>query len=116
MVPFENLKAWHAAHRLALAVYKSTGSFPPSERYGLTSQLRRAAYSAAANIAEGSAKRGNREWRRFLDISLGSLSEIAYALILARDLRLLSQEEWQGLDVLREETGRMVWGLYKRLG
>ncbi len=116
MVPFEHLKAWKAAHKLALAVYRSTDSFPTTERYGLTSQLRRAAYSVAANIAEGSAKRGNRELRRFLDIALGSLSEIAYGLILARDLGLLGCDEWQSIDKQRDDAGRILWGLYRKLG
>lgn len=87
MRPYENLAAWRTAHALALAIYRVTEHFPPVERYGLTSQMRRAAYSAAANIAEGYAKRGRRELRRFLDISLGSLEEIAYATRLAHDYR-----------------------------
>ena len=68
MRPYERLTAWQAAYELVLAVYHATETFPKTETYGLTSQLRRAAFSVAANIAEGAAKRGNGEFRRFLDI------------------------------------------------
>jgi four helix bundle protein len=74
----EGLKAWLACHDLTVAVYRVTQSWPGHEMYGLTSQARRAAYSTAANIAEGSAKRGSAEFRRYLNISLGSLSELSY--------------------------------------
>jgi 23S rRNA-intervening sequence protein len=70
MMPYERLTAWKAAHELVLAVYRATEDFPKHEMYGLTSQLRRGAFSIAANIAEGSAKRGNGEFRRFLDIAI----------------------------------------------
>src|SRR5437764_11430120 len=100
MLPFERFKAWQLCHQLALAVYESTEHYPREELYGLTSQSRRAAFSAAANIAEGSAKRGKAEFRRYLDISLGSLSEVAYALILARDRGLLTVGQWNDLETL----------------
>ena len=80
MWPHERLRAWKACHRLALEVYRSTESWPKREMFGLAAQSRRAAYSAAANIAEGMAKQGVRELRRFLDMSVGSLSELSYAL------------------------------------
>ena len=79
MKPYRRFDAWRACHELVLAVYKITTKFPQSELYGLTSQTRRAAMSAPLNIAEGSAKRGPREFRRYLDIALGSLSELSYA-------------------------------------
>jgi len=113
--PYEKLIAWHHCHRLALLTYKITEGFPKSERYGITSQMRRAAVSAAANIAEGSAKRGFPELRRFLDISLGSLSELAYLGTLARDLRLLAVDSWQDLDRVQAEAGRTTMGLYKAI-
>ena len=82
MMAYEGLRAWRAAHQLAVAVYKVTRSFPKSELYGMTSQLRRAALSIPANIAEGSAKRGTREFRRFLDIAVWSFAEVSYASAL----------------------------------
>ena len=112
-MPYERLTAWHAAHELALLVYGVTDGFPSNERYGLTSQLRRAAFSVAANIAEGVAKRGNGEFRRFLDISIGSLSEVSYGLLLAKDLGLLKPDEATRLVGLHTKTAKLTWGLYK---
>jgi len=94
-------------------VYRVTQSFPRHELYGLTSQARRAAFSVAASIAEGSAKRGGREFGRYLDIALGSLSELSYVLLLARDLGLLSREEWDQLDRVQTDAGKTTWGLYR---
>jgi four helix bundle protein len=112
MMPYERFKAWQLCHGLALNVYRVTKKYPAVERYGLTSQTRRAAFSAPANIAEGSAKRGNREFRRFLDVALGSLTEVSYWLRAGRDLDILSAEDWQLLDQLRERASQATWGLY----
>jgi four helix bundle protein len=111
----ERLKSWTSCHELALAVYRLTKEWPTSEQYGLTLQARRAAYSASANIAEGSAKRGAREFRRYLDISLGSLSELSYILLLARDLGYLKTEGWGEIEALRDHAGRLTWGLYRAI-
>src|SRR5438128_12248782 len=92
MMPYERLEAWQCCHELFLETYRVTTSFPKSELYGLTSQMRRAAFSAAANIAEGSAKQGPREFRRFLDTSLGSLAEMAYAIRAVTDRGLLTAD------------------------
>ena len=94
MAPYEKLVAWRECHQLALAVYGATKSFPVDERYGLTSQIRRAAFSAAANIVEGSSRRTAREFRRFLDIALGSLTEVGYALRFAHEAGILAAVEW----------------------
>ncbi len=109
----EKLKSWSACHDLTLKVYQFTRAWPRQEEYGLIAQARRAAYSAAANIAEGAAKRGNGEFRRFLDVSLGSLSELSYILLLARDLSYLKAEEWGEIEALRDHAGRLTWGLYR---
>lgn len=111
----EQLKSWVACHELTLAIYQVSMGWPAREQYGLTSQARRAAYSSSANIAEGSAKRGAREFRRFLDISLGSLSELSYILLLARDLGYLKPEEWGEVEALRDHAGRLTWGLYRAI-
>src|ERR1700732_1371898 len=76
----ERLKAWELCHELSLAVYRSTERWPVQERYGLTSQIRRAVVSAPTNIAEGAAKHGPSEFRRYLDIAMGSLAETSYLL------------------------------------
>ena len=113
MSRFEQLEAWKRSHELALAIYEATKGFPKSELYGLTSQTRRAAFSVAANIVEGSAKRGTRELRRYLDIALGSLAELRYALLFARDAGLLIPERWQELDAIRGKAGYLIWKLYR---
>jgi four helix bundle protein len=115
MAIYKRLKAWESCHQLCLAVYHHTNSWPPAERYGLISQARRAAHSAAANIAEGCAKKGPKEFRRYLNISLGSLSELSYTLLLARDLNILSSEHWHELDELHRKAGGMTWLLYRSL-
>ena len=76
----------------------------------------RAAFSVAANIAEGSAKRGARELRRFLDISIGSLAELAFILRLSRDLEYLGGDAWSRLDEQRRRAGFLTWRLYQSLG
>src|SRR4051794_15022488 len=98
MPPYERLEAWKMAHNLALHVYEITDHWPVQERYVLTAQLRRAVLSVPANIAEGSAKRGPREFRRYLDISLGSLSEVSYLLRFSRDRGLLRAAEYDHTD------------------
>lgn len=115
MVPYERLKAWQLCHELALAVYSASDSWPRSESYGMTTQARRAVYSAAANIAEGSAKRGKLEFRKYLDVSLGWLSELSYTLRLARDRGMISSEDWERLDKLRNHAGAVTWRLYESL-
>ncbi|MCL4866031.1 MAG: four helix bundle protein [Gemmatimonadales bacterium] len=110
---YEELKAWQACHELAVELHATTKSWPFREALYLIDQTRRAAFSAAANIAEGSAKRGEKEFRRYLDISLGSLSELCYALRLARDLKLLTTAKWGELEALRDHAGQLTWGLYR---
>jgi four helix bundle protein len=111
-MPYERFLAWKAAHALALETYRVTDEWPKAERFGVTGQLRRAALSPAANIAEGASKRGPREFRRFLDIALGSLAEVSYLLRFSRDYGLLSAEAWMSLEEMRSETGRLTWSLY----
>ena len=107
--------AWRECHHLALAVYSATKSFRADERYGLTSQLRRAAFSAAANIVEGSSRRTAREFRRFLDIALSSLSEVGYALRFVHEAGLLGDSEWQPLDDQQSRARFLTWRLYQAI-
>jgi four helix bundle protein len=115
MMPYEKFEAWQIAHELALEIYRVTDDWPKEERFGLTIQLRRAALSAPTNIAEGAAKRGNREFRRFLDIALGSLSEVSYLLRFSRDRELLTPESWLELETLRNRSGQLTWRLYRSI-
>jgi len=116
MPPYERLRAWQACHKLVLETYRVTKSFPRDELYGLTSQARRAAFSAAANIVAGSAKYGAREYRRFLDVAVGSLAELGYAFRVARELEMLSSSDWDALEDLRRRAGFLTWRLYRSLG
>jgi four helix bundle protein len=115
MPPYERFDAWQMAHRMALLVYEISDGWPSAERFGLTIQVRRAALSVPTNIAEGAAKRRRREFRRFLDIALGSLSELTYLLRFSRDRGLLTQERWTELESLRDEAGKLTWQLYRRI-
>jgi four helix bundle protein len=115
MTPYERLDAWRLCHELVLAVYRLTSTWPTQERYGLVSQVRRAATAIPTNIAEGSAKRGPREFRRYLDISLGSLSELTYLLRLAHDLGYLNAEELAAIEETRNRAGQVTWRLCQGL-
>jgi len=115
MLGHERLLAWKLCHQLVLAVYQASQRWPVQERFGLIAQIRRAASSAPTNIAEGAAKRGSKEYRRFLDIALGSLAETAYLLMLARDLDMLTGPEWEQLDDLRKRAGGLTWRLARSL-
>ena len=113
MVPYERLKAWKVSHELALEIYQQSETWPRNEMFGLTSQTRRAALSIPTNLAEGAAKLGPREFRRYLDICLGSLSELSYLLLFSRDRGLASAECWKALDQQRNRAGQLVWRLYR---
>jgi four helix bundle protein len=113
---YERLAAWQVAYQLTLATYRATSGFPKHELYGLTSQTRRAAVSVVANIAEGSAKRGAPELRRYLNIALGSMAELNCLLRLAADLRYMSADDASGLDELRRRSGYLLWRLYSSIG
>jgi four helix bundle protein len=111
----EGLQAWQSAQSLVITIYRATKTWPRQEQYGLISQIRRAAVSIAANIAEGSGKRGPREFRRFLDMALGSVAEIHVYLVLSKELGFLTPAEWGELEALRDHTGRLTWGLARSL-
>jgi len=85
---YKDLVVWEKAHLLTLAVYKNTKAFPNDERFGLTSQMRRASASIAANLAEGCGRRSDGEMGRFIQIAMGSGAELSYHFLLARDLGL----------------------------
>jgi four helix bundle protein len=115
MQNFRDLKVWNKAHDLALAVYAATEAFPAAERYGLTSQMRRAATSMPTNIAEGCGRSSDADFGRFLHMAMGSASELEYLVLLARDLRILSDPVHEGLTVATEEVKRMLASLIGRL-
>ena len=111
-MPYEKFEAWKHAHKLALEIYRTTETWPSSERYQLTSQIRRASLSVPTNIAEGAAKKGPKEFRRYLDIARGSLSELSYLLLFSRDFGLLDPATYDRLNEARHHVGKLTWGLY----
>jgi four helix bundle protein len=115
MKDFKELKVWKKAHKLTLAVYKGTRSFPKEELYGLTSQMRRSCSSIPTNIAEGCGRSGDAELRRFLHIAMGSASELQYHVLLARDLGLLDELTHDRLANDVSVIKRMLTSFIKKL-
>lgn len=111
MRDFREIKVWAKAHSLTLQIYKATATFPREEIYGLTSQMRRSSASIPANIAEGFGRGGNTELARFLQIAMGSASEVEYHVLLARDLNLLTQKIYDDLEGRIVEVKRMLASL-----
>ena len=116
MQDFRNLRVWRAAHQATLAVYRATAAFPPREHFGLTSQLRRAAASIGANIAEGCGRSSDAEMRRCVHIALGSACEVLNHALLARDLGLLDETSFTALESELSPVRRMLVRLLEHLG
>lgn len=115
MRDFKQLSVWEKAHRLTLAVYEVTAKFPQYELYGLASQLRRAVASVPTNIAEGYGRQGQVERCNFINIAIGSISEVEYQLILAKDLNYLPQAEYVELYDLVLEVRKMLASLHQKI-
>lgn len=115
MKDFRELKVWEKAHSLTLAIYKATTLFPKDELYGLISQIRRACASIPANIAEGCGRGGDAELARFLQIAMGSASELEYHLLLARDLGFLNSSDYERLTSEVTEVKRMLTSFIQKL-
>ena len=115
MKDFRDLKVWEKAHEVALACYEATKGFPKEEVFGLTSQIRRAGASVPANIAEGCGRRGNSELHRFLQMAMGSASELEYHLLLSKDLGYLDQGRHSRVHKQVEEVKRMLASLTRKV-
>lgn len=105
---FENIIAWQKAHGFVIAVYNATKDFPEDEKFGLTSQFRRAAVSIAANIAEGYKKLSKADKLRFFNISQGSLEECRYYIILSKDLGYINEQTFAFLSENNLDTSYML--------
>jgi four helix bundle protein len=112
---FRHLKVWSKAHTLTLDIYQSSKAFPREEIYGLTSQMRRVSVSIGANIAEGTCRKGDVDFARFLQIAMGSASELEYHLVLAHDLEMLTAPDYQRLSDRTVEVKQMLASFMKRL-
>ncbi|PTX98554.1 four helix bundle protein [Opitutus sp. ER46] len=115
MKDYRKLTIWKLSHTLALNVYSATKSFPKDELFGLTSQLRRAAMSIPANLAEGCGRNGDAELRRFAFIALGSASELDYEILLATDLGYLAKETGARLAEDTLQLRRMMGAFVSKL-
>lgn len=112
---YKKLIVWQKADGLAFMIYEATRKFPSHEIYGITSQLRRAALSIPTNLVEGCGRQGKRELKQFVNIALGSISEVEYLLDFCRRLGYLDILSYEKLENLRKETGSLCWKLYRSL-
>jgi len=115
MRPHEKLDVWNKAIDLVMSVYQATDSFPRDERFGLTSQIRRAAVSIPANIAEGAARDSKREFCHFLSNAQGSASELETELLIAQKLGYLPEKNHETIRADLNSVGRMIVGLSKSI-
>jgi four helix bundle protein len=113
---YKDLIVWQKADTLAIKVYKATKKFPKDEKYGITSQIRRAALSIPTNVVEGYARKGDKELARFVSIAIGSAAETEYLLDFSQRLGYLSEHDYKQLDALRSEVGKLLWSFYKKVG
>lgn len=112
---FRNFSVWSKAHLLTLKIYSITKSFPKEELFGLTSQMRRAAYSIPSNIAEGCGRSTAPDFKRFLTIAAGSSSELEYQLFLSKELGYLSETIFKELEFDTNEIKKMLNSLIRKL-
>lgn len=111
----EDLEVFKKSHELTLAIYRLTESFPQTERFGLVTQMRRAAASICTNLLEGSHRLNRKEFRQFTGIAKGSVGELKYHILLAKDLGYLPIEEYHVLKTEIEQISMMLNGLVKSL-
>ncbi len=112
---FKDLIVWQKSHQLTLEIYKVTLKFPTDEKYGLTSQMRRAAYSVPSNIVEGHSRKTKKEFLQFLNIAKASLEELKYFIILSSDLNYISKQEQKQLEELTEEVSKILYSFTNKL-
>ena len=112
---WKDLNVWEKSHELVLEIYKLTSSFPKTEIYGVTSQIRRSASSIPANIVEGQSRNSTKEYLQFLYNARGSLEETRYFLFLSNDLNYIKESDYDKLEENCVETSKMLNGLVKKL-
>ena len=113
---FDKLLVWQRAHLLVLKIYEVTNSFPKEEIWGLTSQIRRAAVSVPSNIVEGKARGSRKDFKRFLLVARGSLEEVKYQSLLAKELKYMNEEQYEEITVMIEDVGRLLGGMIRKVG
>lgn len=115
MRDFRKYDVWKLSHELTLRVYKITSSFPGAEKFQLVSQMQRAAYSISSNFAEGCGRKTDKDFNRFIQISLGSAHELEYFFILAKDLSLIGENQYEDLNFKINEIKKKLFSLSKKL-
>jgi four helix bundle protein len=113
---YKNFNVWLISHELVLKIYREIlPGFPESEKYGLSSQIRRAAYSIPFNIVEGCGRSSEKEFAHFLEISLGSSQELEYCLLLIKDLFFINEEQYEDIYERLNEIKAMIINLIKKI-
>lgn len=115
MKVFRDLQIWQRSVELVVEIYKQTDNYPKAEEYGLKSQLRRSAVSIPSNIAEGYGRRGNKEFKRFIDIAIGSLFELQTQLEISKRLNFLNEKQFDSGFELSREVERMIVAFRNKL-
>ena len=115
MRDFRNYKVWNDSIEFSLLIYKVSGNFPDEEKFGLVSQMRRAAVSVSSNIAEGCGRSSEREFSRFLEISLGSVFELRTQSLIAGQLNFIGHDQFQLIDSLVDQVSKQLNGLINKL-
>ncbi len=112
---FKDLIIWQKSHQLTLKLYALTKQFPDEEKFMITSQIRRAAYSIPSNIVEGHSRNSGKEFKYFLSIARGSLSELEYFLILSKDLKYIAEDEFKELEANLVEISKILYSFTNNL-
>ncbi|MFA5990975.1 MAG: four helix bundle protein [Candidatus Doudnabacteria bacterium] len=110
---FKDIIAWQKAHQLVLQIYGYTDKFPKSEVFGLVSQMRRCSVSIPSNIAEGFKRKSTNDSLHFYNISQGSLEELRYQLLLSKDLKYITEDEYKIAEILADEVGKLIYSWIK---
>nr|WP_199002486.1 four helix bundle protein [Flavobacterium sp. ASV13] len=115
MKPHKKLNSWIKSFEFVKEIYLVTNQFPSDEKFGITSQIRRASVSVPVNIAEGAARKGLKEFIHFLHISLGSLSELDTLILLSKELNFITEKNCEQLIEKLDIIGKLIYGLIKNL-
>ncbi len=111
----QDMDVFKLSHSLTIEIYRLTEKFPPEERFGLSAQMRRSAYSIPVNIVEGASRLSTKEYRQFVGIARGSSAEMGYQLLLSRDLGYISEQDYTSLKERYDRVAKMLTGLIKTL-
>lgn len=115
MKPHKNLNAWIKSFEFVKDIYSITEKFPHEEKFGLVSQMRRAAVSIPVNIAEGAARKGRKEFIQFLHIAMGSMTELDTLILLSSELGFIPNSDSNDLIEKLDTIGKIIYGLIKNL-